>query len=352
MTTPSICTRSIAAAVAISLAGYFAPVVSAQTTATTVPVGFITKTVPAAVSAGNPSSVVISVPLYATAAFTSAVASVDSATQFTMASAAWTAGQFATAASPFLVRVKTGVSAGLFFAISANTANQLAVILPPSVSTLVGVLSVGDSCEILPANTLGSVFGTAATPPVLTSGGTANTADNVLIWNGASWDTYFWTGALGSPVNIWKRSGTTDRSNTIIYPDDAVFVIRRDTSSAASITLMGTVPSTVEKSEIPAGSVALSNRFPVDTTLGALGLQNISGWVAGATANTSDNVFVWNGSTWDTYFWTGAVGSPVNIWKRTGTTDRSNTPIPAGTGVFVTHGGSLVTLSQNLPYTP
>ena len=367
MTTSTICTRSIAAAVAISLAALFSPVASAQTTATTVPVGFITKTVPAATSASSPSSIVVSVPLYATAAFTSGAASIDSATQVTLSSAAWTVNQFAIPGvpvsagvqNPHLLRVKSGAGAGLFFAIASNTNNQLTVILPPSVSSLVGVIGVGDSCEVVPANTLGSVFGSAAVPPVLASGADPSTADNVLIWTGTTWQTYFWTGLDTTPNNIWKRTGNVDRGNTVIFPDDAVFIVRRSTIGPVSLTFMGTVPSTVEKSEVnPVGSTFLSNRFPVDMTLGGLGLQNIPGWIAGDSPDIADNVFIWATppavpvATWQTYYWTGASGSPANIWKRTGNIDRSSTAIPASTGVFLTHRGALLTLTQVLPYTP
>jgi hypothetical protein len=204
-------------------------------------------------------------------------------------------------------------------------------------------------------NTIGNVFGNATTPPTLKAGSTATDADNVLLWNGSAWDTYFWTGTVGSPNNIWKRTGNADRTHQPIYPDDGVFVVHKDTAAAAVVTFLGTVPSTAEKSDIVnAGSTFLGNRFPTDNTLGGLGLHLLPAWDPGATANDSDNVLLWNPATgaWDTYFYTGNVGSPVNIWKRTGNTDRSSTPVPAGTSVFITHTGALQTLAQALPYTP
>lgn len=346
MTSSSICTRSIAAVVALSFAALGSFNASAQTTATTVPVGFITKTVPAAPAVGSPSSAVISVPLYATAAFTSAVASVDALDKVTLSSAAWTPGQFAVAASPYLMRVKTGVKTGLFFAISANTANQLTVVLPPSVSTLIGQLSVGDSCEILPANTLGSVFGNSTTPPTLTGGANSAAADNVYLFNGAAWVSYYYS----STSNYWKQAGNTDRSNTIIYPDDLVFISRKDVSGPANITLMGTVPSTTEVSELPTGSVAFANRFPVDMTLSGLGFQNLPGWVAGPNSAAADNVYIFNGTAWVKYYLSNTVGSAW--WKQAGNADRGTTPILAGTGVFIVRSGALSLLSQALPYTP
>ena len=340
MTTSFLCTRSIATVIAaLSFSGLVASSSFAQTTATTIPVGFITKTVPAAPAAGNPASVVISVPLYATAVFTSAVASVDSATTFTMSSATWTAGQFADPLAPYLVRIKTGANTGLFFAVSANTTNQLTVLLPPAVGSLVGTLNIGDSCEILPANTLASVFGT---PPTLTGGASLVAADNVYLFNGTSWVAYYY-----STAGFWKQSGNANRNNVVIYPDDLVFISRKDTTGPAAITLMGTVPSTSEKSEIATGSTAFANRFPVDLTLGGLGLQSIPGWVAGTTASNSDNVYLFNGTAWVKYYY-----STAGFWKQSGNTNQDATPIPAGSGVFVVRAGSLALLTQALPYTP
>ena len=345
MNTHPLRLRPLAAAILCSL---IAPALFAQT-ATTTPVGFITKTVPAAVGVGSPSSIATSIPLYGTAAFSSAVASVDSATQVTLASAAWTINQFAVVGAngitnPHLLRVKTGTNTGLIFAISSNTTNQLTVILPPSVASLVGVLNVNDSCEVVPANTLGSIFGTGATPPTLTGGATTVAADNVYLFNGTTWVPYYYS----TTSSYWKQSGNADRSNTIIYPDDLVFVVRKDVSGPAVLTFMGTVPSTTEKSEIPTGSTAFSNRFPVDMTLGGLGLQNIPGWVAGTTAATSDSVYIFNGTTWVKFYFS----STSNYWKQSGNSDRSGEPILAGSGVFIVRSGALATLTQLLPYTP
>lgn len=334
-------------------------------TATTVPVGFITVTVPAAASVNTPAGAALSIPLYRTADFIGAVATLDSANQFTLTGAAFTAGQFASPTAPRLVRVKTSATAahiGKFFLVTANTTNQLTVDLTGTgISNISSALTAGganpDTVEIVQANTIGSVFGNVTTQPTLAAGATADAADNVLLWNGGTglWDTYFWTGTVGTPNNIWKRSGNIDRSNTVIYPEDGVFIVHRSTSASVSVTIMGTVPSTAEQSGIDSnGSTFLANRFPTDATLGGLGLHTLPGWVAGATADASNNVYIWNSTTalWDTYFWTGTVGTPTNIWKRSGNIDRSSTPIPAGTAVYITHTGSSLNLAQNLPYIP
>ena len=285
-----------------------------QTTATTIPAGFITVTIPAAPSATTSSNAALSIPLYKSADFVGPVATIDSANQFTLTGAAWTAGQFANTSAPRLVRIKSGASIGKFFVVSANTTNQLTVDLTgtgvANINTVISA-SPATQCEIVAANTVGNVFGTAGSPPTFKAGATATDADNLLLWNGAGWDVYYWTGGVGSPNNIWKKTGNLDRSNVVIYPDDGVFVVHKDTAAALAVTFLGTVPSTSEQSDLAsAGSTFLANRFPTDTTLGGLGLQSLPGWAAGATANSADNVLIWNDALggWDTYYWTGSVG--------------------------------------------
>lgn len=343
----SICTRSIAAVVALSLAAIAAPSASAQTTATTVPVGFITKTIPAAGSPG--STAALSIPLYQTADFQSSVATTPTAGSHTIAlnSAAFTtafpAGQFTN--TPHLVRVKSGGLTGKFWTILSYTATTLDLKEPnggtPTVAdaNLTGLLA-NDSCEIVSANTLGSTFGSI--PGLLQ--GSVNTADNILIWNGAGYSTYFQNSS-----GIWK-TGLTTSTNTIIFPDDAIFFIRRGAADLP-ITLMGTVPSTVERTELAGagGTTFMSNRFPVDVTLGTSGIENATNWVKGTGAGSSDNVLLWNGGGFDTYFF----NSSSNLWKK-GLTTSTNVSITSATGFFVIRTATSLdgVLTQSLPYTP
>ena len=142
---------------ALALSLFVAVPTQAQTQATSNPVGYITVTVPAgAVSA--PSYTTLSIPLNNAAVFSGTVATVDSATQVTLNGAAWTDGQYIT--TPHLARVTSGANVGRFFLITGNTTNQLTVSLAhvPTITTLVGTLTAGDSVSIVPANTIGSIL--------------------------------------------------------------------------------------------------------------------------------------------------------------------------------------------------
>jgi hypothetical protein len=334
---------ALTASIAILTASAFA-----QTTATTVPVGFITVTIPGATPPTiNEESAAFAAPLYGSADFQGPVASV-SATQINFAGTPLTAGAFdqpGAVATPRAVRVKSAANpaaVGLLFLVSVNTANQVTVVGAPDLTT---ILAANDTVEILRVNTIGSLFGTTA--PILTSGASATVADNVYVLskNGGAdqWFTYFHNGTN------WRRPGSgANQNNIIIYPDEAVFIIHRGTSPVV-LTVMGTVPSTSEQTDLyGAGSTFLANRFPADTTLLATGIHTSAGWVTGGSAGAADKVYAWDtvARTWRTYFHNGT------SWRRTGSgASQDVTVIKAGSGMILQRQSATgVALTQALPY--
>jgi uncharacterized protein (TIGR02597 family) len=321
---------------ALILAGSFlAREAGAQTTATT-PVGFIKLTLPAAADASTPSSTTISIPLYDSPDFSGPVASVDSSSSVSVSGAAWTAGQFTS--SPHLIRFKSGAQSGRFYLITSNTTSQVTV---DTQGGSLASVAANDTCEVLPARTLGSLFGTGTTS--LQTGSTPNSADNVFLWNGSSWATYYHNGSS------WRKSGSlASQDATIIYPDDGLFVIHR-ALSAVDLIFTGTVPSTQEQTDLAgSGLTFMGNRFPLDTQLSTVGLQQTAAWVTGTTSNGADNVFIWNGSSWSVYYHNGT------NWKKSGSlSSQDATVIPSGSAIFVKRAASSsATLTQSLPYTP
>ncbi len=321
------------------------PALHAQTTATTTPVGVINVTIPAAANASTPSNTTLSIPLYAPADYISTVATIPSATEFTLTGAAWQAGQFAVASAPRFVRIKASTTVpaniGRIFLVSANTTNQLTVTLADGVTDIHSVLSVGDVCEVLPANTLGTVFGT--TTPVLHADPDPALADNVYILNAGEWEIYYHNG-----TNWRKSGGLGNKNDTIMYPDEGMFIVRVLTSPVV-LTLRGTVPSTAERTDLAGtASTFLANRFPVDTQLVNTGIHLTPDWVTGA-AEDADLVYAWNGglSEWEIFYHNGT------SWRKAGGLgNKDTTVIPSATAIVVSRKNGTVTLSQPLPYTP
>jgi len=332
--------RHAALFVFLSGALLLSPCTDAQSV-NTPPVGFIKVPIAPAVDAATPSSTIISVPLYGTVSYTGVVSAVnDAESSISAANATWTASQFASAASPHLVRIKTGTSMGRFFLITAHTTTGKLTIDKRG-HTLQGNIAANDALEILPARTLGNVFGT--TTATLKTGATVADADNVLIWNGSNWSSYFHNGTK------WLLDGSTDNQNAaVIFPDEGIFIVRRDTAPL-DLVMTGGVPTTSENSDLPAaGSILLSNRFPVDTTLQALGLHSTPNWRKGVSANAADTVNLWNGKSWQSFYHNGT------NWKRSGSGLVFDTQaIPAGAAIFVTRANAQATsFTQAIPYTP
>lgn len=320
-------------------AASFAPKIFAQSV-TTVPVGFQSITIPAA-SGSTPSRTLIGISLQPTPVDTGLITSATNST-LTNSSANWTTNY---ASSPYLVKVMTGAGVGRFFLITSNTTSQLTVATQGV--DLGTVVSPGDRYQISPANTLGSLFGT--TTVQFQTGDSASTADNVLIWNGTTFATYY------NDTTGWQVGGSfSSQNNTIIYPDEGFFVVHRN-ASPITVTFTGIIPSTAERTLIPgSGGDLVAQRFPTDTTLGSLNLNSLTGWVSSDSASTSDNVLLWNGttSTWDTYYYDNTGPN----WAKGGSfSAQDSTAIPAGSAFFIRRkSGSTagtIYLTGTLPYT-
>jgi uncharacterized protein (TIGR02597 family) len=225
----------------------------------TIPVVFMQNSVTPASGPSNPASSVISAPVYKTPAFISKVSSVDGATALTVASGNFSVNQFS--ASPYFVRLKSGPSTGRFFRITANTESQLtidglgySITSSTPASSSETQVSVGDRCEIFAANTLGTLFGVSGVP--FQTGASANSADNVYLWNGTAWDIFFNNGSH------WRKSGNgLNQDNAIVFPDSGLFIVRRGTGSL-TLRFSGTISSTTERTDILGpGSTFKGNRF-------------------------------------------------------------------------------------------
>jgi uncharacterized protein (TIGR02597 family) len=349
---------SIAASLTVALC--LTATLPAQTVST-IPVGFNTATL-AAGSVGAPSTTVVSAPFYQVAKFQGANSAVGSNTLTFTGTTFSTGGSPTLPASnaPYLARIKSGPSTGRFFVVTSYNDTQLTldtrgytlVTGAPGSATQLQV-AVGDSVEICPANTLNTLFPSGA--PFITNSDNSQ-ADNVYLWNGTGWDIYWYDpNAIGGAH--WRKSpgiASFNANNTVILPDAAMFIKRRGAS--LNLTFLGTVPSTQEQSDIKGpASTFLSNRFPVNTTIGTLSFQTtVPGWVKNSDVNQADNIYLWNGSGWDVYWF----DNNLNHWRKSpgiASFDAGTVSVPLGSGMFIvrrsTASGSGSTLVQALPYT-
>jgi len=132
-------------------------------------VGFIRVSVAGAQDAANPSLTAVSVPFYGAASYAGAVTGLGGAQSIVVSGAGWTANQFVS--PPTFCRIKSGAGTGAFFPVVSNTTTQLN-LSTGSVSLVSGTATTpqqvqvlaGDKIELVPANTLGGVFGAGTVP--------------------------------------------------------------------------------------------------------------------------------------------------------------------------------------------
>jgi hypothetical protein len=244
----------------------------------------------------------------------------------------------------------TGTAIGRQYRIASNTSDTLTLATG---SDLTGV-AAADQYQIFASETLQSLFGTNGqiNGQSLNTNADPTLADNILLRGGSSWLTYFNDGTQ------WLRQGPGTLSNTVAVPPEQGFLFVRRGATNYNFTALGAVPITNLKTDFPINTItSFGNRFPVDTTLVALGLDTQPGWNKNTDPTLADNVLVRGGSSWITYYYDATQGGPTNgnpgSWVRQGPgTINQNPTIPIGTSVVVVRrGGSLVTLNQTLPYT-
>ena len=207
------------------------------------------------------------------------------------------------------------------------------------VRTLQGIASQGVTFKVRKHWTLSSIFGTDAASLSI-AGGSATTADQVLLWNGTGYDTYYFqTTGIGGVG--WRKSGapTVDQATLKVFPEEGV-TIKRKQQTAANVVLMGAVKLGPTSVAVDNGISVIGNVYASGMTLASSGLHDANDdpakGVAGGSATSADQVLIWNGTGYDTYYFqTSGIGGVG--WRKSGapTVDASTTPVSVGSAVTI-----------------
>lgn len=332
----------------------FSQSLHADSTAVTDPVGFVTANIAAGLGSAKKSTL-FSVPLLETEGITGHVTGVITgvgSNTISNSSADWANGELAQAETPFLVMVTSGAAEGRMFLISANTTNTLTVssvdtVQTPDLTTL-GIVPNTDTYTVVACGTLKTLFGTPETTGIQ-GGTTQNNADTiVMVVNGAARAYFYKTDAV--PPR-WTRVtlGSPDASNTPVLPYYGVDY-QRLPATPLSFVITGAVPTLQRSVGVKnSGLTFLSQYWPSETTLGNLGIQNLSGWVSSPTAASADTLMLTIGGNASTYWYDGTnwrrvtLGSPIS----------NNVSIPIGAAIQVNKKGTAsgyTTFIQPVPY--
>lgn len=243
----------------------------AQTAGISLPSGFTTFTI--AGTGGSVSSkfsvsaLALTTDVLWQSASTTSVAA--GATTITDSTATWTDNLYNGAnGSHYLEVISVGGSTsaagvGTIYTISATTASTKTLTLASSfASGITG--NVG--FRVRKFWTITSVLG--ATNSAGLQGGTALTADQLLLWNGSGYDTFYYqTAGIGGTG--WRKTGaqSTDASGTLILPTMPV-MIRRGQSATLSLTGTSAITGAIKGgvTTAPSRRDSISSRIPTAWT--------------------------------------------------------------------------------------
>lgn len=195
-----------------------------------------------------------------------------------------TAGGYGALAGTHMVLIKTGPGYGTGLPITSNTATTL------TVSGAIPALEIGaDEFEIVPLQTIASVFGssTSSAPLDLTGSSGAASADIVLI-NGVRY--FYKTSGANAPG--WKLESAPnavgDLGSTVIGNLRGVVVIRK--AATTTVNIRGFAREGRAVLQVPSGTTLLSWPFPQETSLLNSKLQNTITGSSGAAG--ADKVII------------------------------------------------------------
>ena len=183
----------------------------------------------------------------------------------------------------------------------------------------------------------------------LIAGTNTGDSDQIQVWDGSAFTTYFYKAKKTTMPGkftqgpAWVKNGATTTVTTdTIKRGSGVWFARPTDKAAGEITVSGAVNATAKTHDIGAGFNMISSAFPVEMKLnGGLIDWVESGAVAGTNTGDSDQIQVWDGSAFTTYFYkakkTTMPGKFTQgpAWVKNGaTTTVSEDTIPAGKGFW------------------
>lgn len=271
-------------------------------------------------------------------------------TAFSDSTASWAAGGLSQAATPYFIKLTSGVAVGAMWQVSTSSANTATTVNILSLGgrdpVTVGA-SVGDTYELIPADTLVTLF---AGFEAAIGGANMDLADNVKIHDGSSWRTFYYNSTEG--VQQWREgSSSFNRNNIIVRPNSGVIYMRRGQTSL-TLTMIGNVVTGSEKFVVPAsGASFIGGVHPVDRQVVSLNLHQMQGFVVNSgDLNAADKIRFYDGSSWRLLNYNGTQ------WREGSSSFNRNTlVVPAGTPIIVERGsgatGNAVLASVPVPYT-
>jgi hypothetical protein len=127
------------------------------------------------------------------------------------------------------------------------------------------------------------------------------------------------------------------------YPDEGV-IIKRLQSANLNVVLMGAVKTGRTSVPVLNGLNFVGNVYAAAMTLDSCGIYttNPATGLAPGNASTADTIAIFNGTTYDTYYYSNAGGIIGNGWRKVGggSADQAGVAIPVGSAIIINRKSS------------
>jgi hypothetical protein len=196
----------------------------------------------------------------------------------------------------YYVELTNGSAEGQRIDIASGGVNTLSLNLasPNNTTSVLPSGLDGSNFVIRKHRTLGVVFSNAE----WVADSTVGSSDQVLIWNGTGYNTYWNNDVTGTWVQ--QGAGLTSRDSTVIPPGVAVFVVHANTNGSNTMLQVGDVRYNDFVRPLVRGSTGLNfvaNGYSLDATPAALGMTEGNGFISGSSVGSATQILNWNGDT-------------------------------------------------------
>ena len=178
-----------------------------------------------------------------------------------------------------------------------------------------------------------------------TGGTSASAADNILVWTGSGYETYYLRENKKAGTKFWVKGSTTATTDSLPEGGGAFYLNRAAT--AAELTMSGEVRNEPQTITIAAnGYTLVENPFPTPLDIQTF---NVEGAIAGTSAAAADNILVWTGSGYETYYLRENKKAGTKFWVKGSTTATTDTIAPYAGFFYQSRGNEAFTVTIQPP---
>lgn len=205
-------------------------------------------------------------------------------------------------------------------------------------NTLLGSELVDATVAIRKHFTLSALNGLVTSGSFVANTSAAN-ADQVLIFEGGGFATYYY---FSSAQGWYKQTPLGTAQSKVIPPGSAIMFVKK--SAPVTLTAVGAVRTTKLQLPLNSGNQLVSLGYPVDSALSALTPNGT--WTANASAGNADQVLVFNGTGFETYYY---FSSSQGWYKQTPLGKSTNNVLNSAAGFMLRKKNSDVNYAISSP---